>query len=75
MDLCNESFSSGQPAVFGDKNANIRYCTQSWQPILSIPAMLIGAIDVFPLIPLSLTVTLAGSHKHNPLASFSSTFF
>ena len=75
MDLCDESCSSGRPSCI---SKTLGY-TQTVQPVLFIPAMLIGSIDFYHFIPLSLTLTLGGGHKistkQNLLASFSRTLF
>ena len=45
------------------KNFNFEYYTQTVQPNSFIPAMLIGTIDFYHFILLSLTLTLDGGHK------------
>ena len=42
------------------KNFNVGHYMQTFQPIFLIPAMLIGTIDFYHFIPISLTLTLAG---------------
>ena len=49
MDLYNESCSFGGPS-----------CVANFQPVVFIPVMLIGTIDFYHFMSLSLTVTLAG---------------
>ena len=63
MDLCNESCSSGLPAVLRDKNFNFGHYTQTFQPNCVMPVMLIGAIDFYHFILLSLTLVFPGGHK------------
>ena len=36
---------------------------ENFQPNLFMPAMLVGTIDFYHLIPLPVTLTLAGDHK------------
>ena len=48
-------------AVWRSKNFNVGHYTQNFQPVCFIPGMpLIGTIDLYHPIPLSLTSTLAG---------------
>ena len=83
MDLCNESRSSGWLsswlAVFYGKNFNTGRYMQTVQPNFLIPAMLVGSVDFYHFIPLSVTMTSAGGHKvstkQDLLASFCGTFF
>ena len=78
MALCNESCSSGQLAVLRGKNFNVIHYTQTFQPNVFIPAQLIGTIDFYHFMPLSLTLSQGGhkvSAKQNLFASFSPTFF
>ena len=67
IDLCNESCSSGQPAscpaVLHDKYLNVGHQMQTVQLNFVIPAMLIGTIDFYHCILLSLTLTLSGVHR------------
>ena len=67
---------AGQPFCV-TKTFNIGHYTQTVQPNLFIPAMLIGTIDFYHFILLSLTLILPGGHmvsiKQNLLASFSCT--
>ena len=76
MDLCNESWLTGR---FAWQNFNIGHYMQTVQPNLFIPAMLIGTIDFYNVMLLSLTLTVPGSHnvsaKYNLSAAFSYTLF
>ena len=54
---------AGQWAVLHGKNVNAGHYAQAVQPTLFIPAMLIGIIDFYHFIPLSLTLTLPEGHK------------
>ena len=49
-----------RPLVFRGKNFSVGYCTQTSELNFFIPAMLIGTIDYYHFIPLSLTLTLPG---------------
>ena len=64
---------ASQSAFLHGKNFNIGYYTQTTQQKFFIPAMLIGTIDFYHLMPLSLT--FRGGHKinakQNIMASFS----
>ena len=57
------------------KTFNVGHFMQTVQPNVFIPAMLLGTIDFYHCIPLSLTLTLAEHHKvsakQNLLTSFS----
>ena len=82
MDLCNESWSASWPAGWLScmaKTFDIGHYTQTFQPIVFIPAMVIGIGDSYQFIPLSLvsvTMTFAeGQRKANLLASLSCTLF
>ena len=78
MDVCNESRVSGQPAVLRCKNFKIGHYMQNNQPNFFIPAMLIGTVHFYHLIPLSLTLTLPGVtrfSKQNCLAPCSYSLF
>ena len=46
-----------------DKSFNAAHYMQTLQPNVFIPGMLIGIIEFFHLVPLSLTLTLAGGYK------------
>ena len=52
-----------QSAVLRGKNFNVECYTQTFQPILFIPTILICTIDLYHLIPLPLTLTLLGDHN------------
>ena len=52
---------------------NIGHYTQTFQPIFSIAAMLIGTIDFYHFIPLSLTFTIAGLQGQRKAKSLSFT--
>ena len=79
MVLYSESSLSGWPAVLCGKNFNIGHYMQTVQPNFVIPVMLIGTIDFYYFISLSLTLTLPRgcnvSVKQNLFASFSPTLF
>ena len=45
------------------KLLNVGHYTQTVKPNVFIPALLIGTIDFYHFIPLSLTLTLSGGHK------------
>ena len=80
MELCNESCSSVQLACrLAYKKLLCWTLHESFSTILFILAVLVGTIDFYHLVTLSLTLTLAGRHKvsakQNTLASFSRTFF
>ena len=45
------------------KDLNSGHYMQTFQPNLVTPAMLIGNIDLYHFIPLSLTLTFPGGHK------------
>ena len=71
---------SRQPlAVLCVKNLNVWHCIQTVPPAFVIPVILIGAVDFYHFIPLSLTLTLPGGHtvceNWNLLASFSPKLF
>ena len=74
MDLCYELCLS----IKHGKNFKVGYYMQTSRPNLFIPAILIGTIDFYHFILLSLTLTLPGGHKVSAkqilLASFSCTF-
>ena len=70
-----------RPAVFRGQKSNVGHYsiyTQIVQPNLFILTMIIGTIDFYHLIPLSLILTLSEGHKvsekQNLLTSFSSHF-
>ena len=79
MDLCNEPGSSNLPAVFRGKNFNVGQYTQTVQPYLFMPTMLVSTIGLYDFIPLPLNLTFPGGHKvsakENLLTSFSRTLF
>ena len=56
MDLCNELCLSGR-APWRGKHFNVRHYTVPFQPVCFIPAMLIGTIDFYHFISLSLVLT------------------
>ena len=66
-----------QLAVLCGKNFYSGYYTQIVEPKLFIPPMLVGTIDFYHFILLSLTLTLHGDHKVSAklLNSFSPTLF
>ena len=70
---------AGGPAVLQSKNFNIGLNTQTVQPNFFIPAMLMGTIEFYPFVVISLTLTLPRGHnvstKQNLSASFSPTLF
>ena len=74
-DIRNESCSSGPLSCM----AKIGHHTQTFQPNFFIPAQLLGTIDFYHVILLSLTMIVPGGHKvsvnQNVLASFSRTLF
>ena len=67
------------PSILCGRKFNIGHYTQTLQPNLFIPAMLIGTIDFYQFILFSLTLALPGGHmvsaKQNLLASCSPTLF
>ena len=73
------SHPAGRLNVLHGKNFNVGHYMQTFQPDVCTPAMLIGTVDYYYFIPLSLTLSLLGGHKvnamRNILASFSCTFF
>ena len=75
--IYNGSCASGRPADSSGKNFYVGHYTQTFEPNLFIPAMLIGTVDFYHFIRLSLTLTLPRvrkvSAKQNLLASFSRT--
>ena len=88
IDLYNEPRSSvflaGQashwPAgCLARQKLNFGHYMQNFQPVVLIPAMLIGTIDCCHFIPFSLALILPWGHKvsskQNLLASFSHTLF
>ena len=79
MNLCNVMFVqlAGRQAVFCGKNLNTGHYVQTVQPNLYIPAILIGTIDFYHFILLSMTLTevrrlVAQSKTYWLLAHFSS---
>ena len=50
-------------SVLRDKNFNVGHYVWTFHPSSLIPAMLVDTIDFYPLIPLSVTLSLAGGHK------------
>ena len=63
MDGCNESCSSGSDwsAILGGKNIHAGHFTQTvLNQIIFIPALLIGVINFYHFIPLSVTFALPG---------------
>ena len=77
MDLCNESCLSGLSFLLRSKHFNVGHCRQTFQPFLFILAMLIGTVEMYHFIPLSLILALAVIHKvrakQKHFASFSLT--
>ena len=78
MGICNESCSSCPPAGrLGWQKTTLYITHMLLNHFLKISVMLIGTIDFYHLIPLSLTLTLPGGHKvsakQNLLASYSRT--
>ena len=77
--VCLFGQPAGQPFILHDKNFDVEHnttkCSTSF--FFFLAAMLIGTIDFCHFIPLSMALTLAGSHKvstkQNLLASFSPT--
>ena len=63
------------PSVLCGKSFNTGHGTQTFQPVLLIPAMLIGTMDFYHFIPLSLTLTLPGGHKVSTKQSLLASFF
>ena len=78
-DLCKGLCSASWSPVLRGKQLNVRHYTQTVQPNSFLPSMLIGMIDFYHFIPLSLILTLPGDHKvsakQNLLASLSRTLF
>ena len=79
-DLCNELCSSVWPAGWFEWQKLYRWTLHAnFSANFFIHAMLIGTIDFYRFITLSLTLTWAGHHKgsaeQNLLASFSRTLF
>ena len=80
MNVCSKWCLSGRAASWPSYMVRTyKHYWQTFPPNLFIPAMIIGAIDVYCSIPLSVTLTLAGGHKVSAkqilLASFSHTLF
>ena len=67
---------AGHLSVLCGENFNIRHYMQTVQPNISIPAILVGTVDFYQFIQLSLT--LPGDHKisakQNLLVSFCGHF-
>ena len=70
MDLCYEPCLSGWPASCPSshlscmaRNFNVGNYMHTFQPMLFIPAILIGTVDIYYFIPLSMALTFLGSHK------------
>ena len=81
MDLC---ISLVWLAILCGKNFDVVHYGQTFLPIFfffffCLPAVLIGTINFYHFIPLSVTLTLAGGHKvsnkQNLLVAISSTLF
>ena len=51
------------PAVLHGKSLYVEHQAQTCEQNLFIPAMLVGIIDFYHFIPLSVTLTLTGDHK------------
>ena len=76
MDLCNESCLFSQPVVLRGKHLDIVQYTQTFQPNVFIPAMLISTSDFYHFMPLSLTLALVEvTMSANLLVSFFPTHF
>ena len=52
-----------RPSVLHGKNLSFGHYKQALEPILFIPAMLVGTIYFYHFLPLLLTLILAGGHK------------
>ena len=68
---------AGQSAVLSCRNLSIGHYMQTVQPIVFIPAMLTGTIDVYHITftDLDLAMESQVQHKANPAASFLPTLF
>ena len=60
MYLCYELCLAVRPYILRGKNFNVRHYTQAVLPNIAI---LKGTIDIYHFVPLSLNLTLPGSHK------------
>ena len=68
MDQCSLSWSASRllsihPAILCGKNFGIGHCAQPFQPNSFILTMLVGTIEFYHVVPLSLTLAFAGGHK------------
>ena len=81
IDLSNKWYSFNWPSVcLAWQILNVGHHVQTFYPdFFVIPVMLIGTIDFYHFIPLSVTLTMAGGHtvcaKQNMLALLSHTLF
>ena len=66
-------------SFFRSTKFNFGHCRQTFQPNSFVGAILIGAIDFYGFISVSLTLTLAGGHKGQhkaePTGFFCNTHF
>ena len=64
MDQCNKSYLASWPSGFCGKIFNVGHCTLKFSTsFFFVSAKLLGTIDFYHFILLSLTFTLAASHK------------
>ena len=73
MDLSNESCLASWQACVG-KYFSTGHCMQTFEEILFIPALLVGTIDFYHFIPLSMSLRRSAQSKtswHHFLANFS----
>ena len=79
MEKCNLLFSSGRSYVLRGNHFKVGHCAHTYQPTVFIPALLMGTIDIYHFILLSVTLPLARGHmfsvKQNLLGSLLCTFF
>ena len=78
MDLCYEwcfVWLAGWLSVLCGKNFNVRCYMQTFHPNLFIPTMLVGTIDFYHCIPLSLTLTWPRGHKVSTNQNLGFIFF